>query len=113
MPGSSTITAVVPVSNRRHIFPTGSCTYTYDAEIYIGEENAGRPRYIKSVIHHVLPSDEKEPEEGSFCFISGKVASIEPHTFFGNGFRAEQYDLEIDAFVVCLSALAVIYSSYF
>ncbi|GLB38380.1 hypothetical protein LshimejAT787_0502450 [Lyophyllum shimeji] len=99
MPGSSAITAVVPVSNRRNIFPHASRLFTYDAEVYIGDDKVGQRQYVKSVVHHHVPPSEKEPEEKSLCFISGKIASIEPNTFFGKGHRAEDYDLEIDAFV--------------
>jgi uncharacterized protein YtpQ (UPF0354 family) len=101
MSGSSILTAVFCCTNRRILDKEKKKTITYDAELLLGKDDNDEDQFINAIVHFFVSKGEMEPEEDIYHFIVGKIISIKNDTIVGDDQNVEDYDLELDAFVVC------------
>jgi hypothetical protein len=97
MPGFGFITGLFSCYNRRVLDPVAkSRTYTFDAEIPIGDDQSGQLQCVKGLLHFFVPQNEKKPEDDRKFFVSGKIISI--HST--DEYSADEYDLEVEGLTV-------------
>jgi len=106
MPGSSIITAVCCLFNHQNIDESKKRTITYDAELYLGLDDNGNDQVIIALLHYY--TEQPEPQDNKFYFISGKASSICSNTIVGKDFNDKDYDLEIEAFIVGFTTTCII-----
>lgn len=103
MPGSTTIYGLLPLSNRQCLDKAKPRSISFDAEILMGHnvKGAGEPQIAKALLHYFVPQ-EHVPDEELIYFIAGKIVSTKHDSRNPN-----DYDFEIDAFMVCLNNFPV------
>jgi hypothetical protein len=101
MSGSSILTGIFSCTNRRTLDEEKKKTVTYDAEILLGKDEEDVDQFINAILHVFVPKEEKEPEEDVHHFVAAKMISIKDDTVVGDAYDVDDYDLELDAFMVC------------
>jgi hypothetical protein len=106
MTGSSIIFGFLPCNNRCVLNPDKPRTYTYDAEVVIGEDETGDIQTLTALLQFFAASDAIIPENGAIHYVWGKVASMDADMVVGDGLSNENYDVLIEAdFVRSLSSI--------
>jgi hypothetical protein len=101
MSGSSILTAVFCCTNCCILDEEKKKTITYDAELLLGKDENDEDHFINIIVHFFISKGEMEPEEDIYLFVIGKIISIKNDTVVGDNQSVEDYNLELDAFVVC------------
>jgi hypothetical protein len=69
MPGCSFIFGFLPFTNCRVLSRERPRTYTYDAEVVIGEDKTGEVQTITALLQYFVPSDAIVPSEGRIHYV--------------------------------------------
>ena len=110
LPGFAFITGVFGCYNHRVLDPIYKPrTVTFDVEIPIGEDDAGRLRCVKGILHYFVPSHEVFPPDNHKYFVSGKFVTLSQPD--GEAKLDSDYDLQIEALTVCFLCLLLSFIS--
>jgi hypothetical protein len=82
--------------------PTEPKIITYDAHIYIGENDEGETISLKAILHYLIPDDEPDPADDAVFFVFGTLSMVNDETTVGRGFNRSDYAMQIEAISVCL-----------
>ena len=94
--GFAFITGLFSYYNRRGLdAPQEPRTYTFDAEIHIGDDQNGQLQCVNRLLHYFLPQNQPTPEDNRKFFVSGKLISI-------HSVEVTEYDIKVEALMVCL-----------
>ena len=96
MPGFAFITGLFSCYNRQVLdAPQKPRTYTFGAEIPIGDDQNGQLQCVNRLLHYFLPQNQPTPEDDRKFFVSGKLISI-------HSVEETEYNIEVEALTMCL-----------
>jgi hypothetical protein len=102
MTGSAIIVGLIPCSNGRYPYNDKPRTIVMDAEVVIGFDEDDNVQTVPAVLAHFIKFGEEAPQDNLLYFISGRVASSHSSIHVDSAGSSLQYDLYIEADVVCL-----------
>jgi uncharacterized protein YtpQ (UPF0354 family) len=105
MSGSSILTGIFKCTNRRILDQEKKKTITYDTELLLGKDENDNDQFINAVLHFFVPKGENEPQEDIYHMVVAKVISIQDNTMVGEDHDVDNFDLELDAFMVSKQSL--------
>lgn len=94
---SSILIGIFSCSDPRNHEEEKRKTVTYDAELLLGKDDNNKDLFVNAVVHFY--SDTKI-EQDIYHFVVAKVLSIKDDTEVGDAFEVDDYDLELEAFIV-------------
>jgi hypothetical protein len=75
---------------------------TFDAKIFLGDNDQGTTCVIMAVLHYYVPSGNPDPEDERIYLAGRKLASITDSTVIGDDYVGSTYDAVIDAIFICI-----------
>jgi len=81
--------------NAKYLFSDKPKTVTFDAEIFLGEDDESTMCVMMAVLHYFVPIDKPIPTEGHVYLVGGRLASVTDKTPIGEGYNSSAYDVEI------------------